>query len=281
MIFRSSTALYTVILVASLQAPAFADTLVLPPAPAGLGKVDTAPAPTGVVAYVDAGGTNQRGDACLATLEANAGVRLLSGFLDLWTPRSAFVDADQDAPAKDNCPAVVKSDWDGIPGSATDGKKKLPEVHDANIAYSVKVTRAQTPELDREAYLDDRRGKNVSIVDGLGPLADVWRKGARQTTTITDMPADAVKVKYDDKGNNRGVGSKDNPDLGKAVDLFDAGSDNGSTEPAKRYYKYARPYRASADVRVVPQLEPAKSDKPASDGGFRAAIPQKVGVMLS
>ncbi|MCM2292214.1 phosphatase PAP2 family protein [Allorhizobium sp. BGMRC 0089] len=253
---------------ATALSPVMADELKLPQEPSGIGHADQAPAPQGVPAYVDTGATNQRGDACHATVQTNAGVRVLSGFLDLWTPRTPFVDADQDAPAKDGCPAVKKTDWDGIPGSATDGVKKHPDLHRRNIAYSIKVTHEQTPERDLAAYLDDRRGKNVSITNGLGPLADAWRKGAHQTTTITSMPADAVTVKYDDKGNNRGEGSKTNADLGKAVDLIEAGSDDGSTEPAKRYYKFARPYRASDKVRVVPQLVPAESKKPVSDGAF-------------
>jgi autotransporter-associated beta strand protein len=266
--FQSISAASAALLLATALTPAFAEGLTLPAAPTGVGHADSAPPPANVLAYVDTGATNQRGDACLATPETNAGVRVLSGFLALWTPRTPFVDADQDAPAKDGCPAIKKSDWDGIPGSATDGVKKRPDLHRQNIAYSIKVTGEHTPERDLAAYLDDRRGKNVSITDGLGPLTDAWRKGAKQTTTITDMPADATTVKYDDKGNNRGVGSKDNPDLGKAVDLIEAGSADGSTEPAKRYYKYARPYRASDKVRVVPQLVPAESSKPASDGGF-------------
>ncbi|MBP2549503.1 autotransporter-associated beta strand protein [Neorhizobium galegae] len=266
---RPTAALTVLLLLSSALTPAFADTLVLPPAPAGLGHADSAPAPAGIPAYVDTGASNQRGDACLSTLETNAGVRLLSGFLEIWTPRTPFVDADQDAPAKDGCAAVTKSDWDGLPRSATDGTMKNPAVHAANLAYVIRTTAANTPEDDLEAYLDDRRGKSVSITDGLGPLADAWRKGVQQTTTVTDMPADATSVKYDDKGNNRGVGSKDgNAAMGKAVDLVEAGSKDGSTEPAKRYYKYARPYRWSEEVRVVPQLEPAKSTKPAGDGGF-------------
>lgn len=266
--FSSIACFAATLSLATALTPAFADPLTLPPVPQGLGHADSAPPPAGVIAYVDDGATNQRGDACHATVDTNAGVRVLSGFLQLWTPRTPFVDADQDAPAKGGCPAVAKSDWSGLPGSPTDGVKKFAKLHEQNIAYSIKVTREHTPERDLAAYLDDRRNKNVSITDGLGPLADAWREGARQTTTITDMPADATTVKYDDKGNNRGVGSKDNPDLGKAVDLIEAGSADGSTEPAKRYYKYARPYRASDKVRVVPQLEKAKSDKPASDGGF-------------
>lgn len=266
---RVLLSLTTSLLLASALTPAHAESIALPAAPAGLGHADSAPPPAGVPAYVDFGATNQRGDACHATLQTNAGVRLLSGFLDLWTPRTPFVDAEQDAPAKDGCPAVTKSDWDGLPRSATDGTMKHPEVHAANLDYVIRTTTANTPDDDLEAYLDDRRGKNVSISDGLGPLAAAWRKGVQQTTTITEMPADATTVKYDDKGNNRGVGSaKGNAEMGKAVDLVEAGSADGSTEPAKRYFKYARPYRWSDKVRVVPQLVPAKSSKPAGDGGF-------------
>jgi autotransporter-associated beta strand protein len=43
---------------------------------------------------------------------------------------------------------------------------------------------------------------------------------------------------------------------------------NGSTEPAKRFYKYARPYRWSKSVVLVPALVPAISTTPATDGGF-------------
>lgn len=222
----------------------------------------------GVPAYVDAGGSNQRGDACLATLEANAGVRVLSGFLKLWTPVTPFVDADQAAPAKESCPAVAKSPWSGVPGKAPDGSVVNAAAHAANIGYVVKATQARTAEETRAAYLDDRRGKNVSIVDGLGPLADAWRKGARQTTTITEMPADATEKKYDDKGNNRGVAGEANPDLGKSVAFIEALSADGSTEPAKRFFKYARPYRWSDAVVVAPPLVPAKSSNPAADGGF-------------
>ncbi|WP_064695498.1 acid phosphatase [Rhizobium aegyptiacum] len=226
--------------------------------------------------YIETGKTNKRGDACYSTVDTNAAVHLLSGLLEVWTPRTPFVDAGVEAPAKDNCPAVAKTDWDGIPFSKTDGHIVNKLVHDANIAYAVKVTKARTAEQAVAAYLDDRRGKNASIVDGLGPLTDAWKAGSKQTTTITEVAADAATVKYDDKGNNRGAGSKPdtenktdaNPDMGLAIDFINAASGDGSTEPAKRYFKYARPYRWSQDVSVVPTLEPAKSSKPVEDGGF-------------
>ncbi|MBB3917508.1 acid phosphatase [Rhizobium fabae] len=226
--------------------------------------------------YAQAGNTNRRGDACFSTVDTNAAVHLLSGFLEVWTPRTPFVDAGVEAPAKDNCPAVAKTDWDGIPFSKTDGQVVNKPVHDANIAYVVKATKSRTAEQAVAAYLDDRRGKNASIVDGLGPLMDAWKAGSKQTTTITEVAADATTVKYDDKGNNRGAGSKPdtenktdaNPDMGLAIDFINAASGDGSTEPAKRYFKYARPYRWSQDVSVVPTLEPAKNGKPVEDGGF-------------
>ena len=54
-----------------------------------------------------------------------------------------------------------------------------------------------------------------------------------------------------DAGNNLGIGSAGNPRLGLAVD-FVANIADGSTEPAKRFYKYARPWRWSSNVIVVP-----------------------------
>lgn len=221
-----------------------------------------------VPAYVDTGATNQRGDARYATKETNAAVRLLSGFLDIWEPRTPFVDAGTSAPANGDFPAVPTTDWDGIPGSATDGRILNQAVHDYNIQYVIDATRNRTAQQAVEAYLDDRRGKAISMLDGFGPLQDAWVKGTKQFTTILDVPADATTVKYDDGGNNRGIGSDGNPDLGLAVDLLGLVGTDASTEPSKRYFKYARPWRWSSEVQVVPTLEPAKSSTPVTDGGF-------------
>jgi autotransporter-associated beta strand protein len=73
---------------------------------------------------------------------------------------------------------------------------------------------------------------------------------------------------YNDTGNNIGVGSSANPTFGSVVDLISVMGNNGSTEPAKRFYKYARPYRWSSSVVVVPALVPAESSTPGTDGGF-------------
>lgn len=246
--------------------------LVVPDAPKGLGVADSAPVQDAskVKPFVDNVLSNQRGDARYATLETNAGVRVAAGFLDVWTPSTLIVDAGQTAPAVDGFPAVAKSTWSGIPGDASDGKVKNQAVHDANIAYVVKLTTNRSADQELAAYLDDRRQKAYSISDGMGPLTAVWRAAAQQTTTITGIPADAGSKKYDDGGNNAGESDvAKNPDFSKAVSFVGGmGGAAGSTEPAKRFYKYARPYRWDSKVVVAPSLEPAKSSSPATDGGF-------------
>jgi autotransporter-associated beta strand protein len=244
--------------------------LSIPKAPQGLGTTDSAPVAdeTTTLPFVDYAFTNQRGDARYATRETNAGVRVVDGFLNLWTPSTLIVDAGVTAAANGSFPAVVTSSWSGAPGDATDGTAVNASVLNANIQYVVDATAARTPAQELAAYLDDRRQKGYSVVDGMGPLTAAWRAAAQQTSTITDIAADATAVVYNDKGNNNGVGGSANAGFGSVVDFVGNIGENGSTEPAKRFYKYARPWRWSSSVKVVPALEPAKSSTPTTDGGF-------------
>ena len=132
----------------------------------------------------------------------------------------------------------------------------------------IDATNARTPAQAAAAYYDDRRGKGYSVTDGLGPLTAAWRSAAQQTTSIVSIPVDATTVLYSDNGNNTGVGSASNPELGLAVDYINSMGNNGSTEPAKRFYKYARPWRWTANALVVPELVPAKSTSPQTDSGY-------------
>lgn len=247
---------------------AAAAALVVPAAPADQGAPDTAPVPA-VTAFVDTSATNQRGDARYATVDTNAGVRVLAGFLAIWQPLTALVDAGSPAPAVAGFPAVAASTWTGVPNSGTpDGTILNPTVHNANIQYVVGATTSRTPAQAVSAYLDDRRGKGYSVSDGLGPLTDAWRAAAQQTTTITAVAPDATTVLYNDAGTNTGVAGSANATFGNVITLVNAMGNNGSTEPAKRFYKYARPYRWSKSVVLVPALVPAISTTPATDGGF-------------
>jgi autotransporter-associated beta strand protein len=244
--------------------------LTIPNAPAGLGTTDSAPVAneTTTLPFVDYAYTNQRGDARYATKDTNAGVRVVAGFLDLWTPSTLIVDAGVTAAANGSFPAVTASTWTGIPGDATDGKAVNATVLNANIQYVVNATANLTPAQQLAAYLDDRRQKGYSVTDGMGPLTAAWRTAAQQTTSITGIAADATTVLYNDTGNNNGVGGSANAAFGNVVNLVGNIGENGSTEPAKRFYKYARPWRWSTSVKVVPALVPAKSSTPNTDGGF-------------
>lgn len=239
-----------------------------PAAPADQGAADTAPLPS-TMAFVDTAATNQRGDAHYATIDTNAGVRVIGGFLKVWQPLTAIVDAGVTAPAADGFPAVAASTWTGVPNDGTNGGTVLDAAtHNANIAYVVQATANRTPAQTLAAYLDDRRQKGYSMSDGMGPLTSVWRSATGQTTTITAMAADSTVVLYNDGGNNNGIGGSANASFGKVVDLINSMGNNGSTEPAKRFFKYARPFRWSSAVQVVPNLVPAKSSTPTTDGGF-------------
>lgn len=241
----------------------------IPAAPADPGFADSAPVQASVPAFVDNAATNQRGDARYATMSTNAGVRVLSGFRALWQPLTDLVDAGVSAPAVGSFPAISPSLWTGLPNDGTPGGTALnPTVLNANVQYVVNATTQRTAAQADAAYFDDRRGKGYSVSDGMGPLTDVWRSAAQQTTSITSVPADATTKLYNDSGNNTGVGGSANARFGSVVDFINTMGDNGSTEPAKRFYKYARPYRWSTSVVVAPTLVPAESAAPATDGGF-------------
>lgn len=241
----------------------------VPAPPADPGFVDSAPIPS-APAFVDNVATNQRGDARYATLSTNAVVRVLSRFLDLWQPATMLVDAGVSAPANGAFPAISPSTCSGLPNSGVSCGTILNDaVLSANVQYVVNATTARTSQQADAAYYDDRRGKGYSVTDGMGPLTAAWRTAAQQTTSITSVPADATTVLYNDSGNNVGVGSSSgNASFGKVVDLLNEMGNNASTEPSKRFFKYARPYRWSTSVIVAPTLVPAESTTPATDGGF-------------
>ncbi|WP_321861532.1 phosphatase PAP2 family protein [Burkholderia cenocepacia] len=241
----------------------------VPAPPADPGFADSAPIPS-APAFVDNVATNQRGDARYATLSTNAAVRVLSRFLDLWQPATMLVDAGVTAPANGGFPAISPSTCSGLPNSGVPCGTILNDaVLSANVQYVINATTARTPQQADAAYYDDRRGKGYSVTDGMGPLTAAWRTAAQQTTSITSVPADATTVLYNDSGNNVGVGSSSgNASFGKVVDLLNEMGNNASTEPSKRFFKYARPYRWSTSVIVAPTLVPAESTTPATDGGF-------------
>ena len=172
---------------------------------------------------------------------SNPTIGILSGYLKLWAPGTAW----------------------------NNGTKLNSSVLDANIKYVVDLAAKRTPAEEVAAYYDDRRNQSYGAVDGLGSLADVYRKKSETYTTITSIPADALTKKYDDGNGSNKAGNSDS-ELGKMVDLI--GTLRGgaaSTTPAKNFYKYPRPFRWANDTSIiVPTLVPAISTTPETDGGF-------------
>lgn len=172
---------------------------------------------------------------------SNPAIGVLSGFLELWKPGTSW----------------------------NNGTKLNGEVLDANIQYVVDLAKTRTQEDEDAAYLTDRRNQTYGATEGLGPLAEVYRTKSKTTTSIKDIPADAVTNKYDD-ANGENKGGDSGSELGKMVDLIGIVRGNAmSTNPAKAFYNYMRPFRWAEDTSVViPTLRPAIKSDPSSDGGF-------------
>jgi autotransporter-associated beta strand protein len=222
-------------------------------------KAATAPA-----AFVDDYRTNLPTNL---TPETNAVVRILGGFAQVWKTGGAW----------------------------NTGTPLRPDVLRANVRYSVRVTRARTDAQAKEAFLYDRQHQSYAMIAGLGPLADLYRTGAKAVTSITSAPDGTPATKIDDAvpagapaGSALGAGSHDSA-LGKVAELVDTLRGNwASGNPSKYAYQYPRPWRMNEDSQVVdtgrtdalgypvyesdvvvaPQLLRQRSTSPTDDAGF-------------
>jgi len=223
-----------------------------------------AKAATAPLAFVDDYSTNV---VTNATPETNAVIRALGGFAKVWKTGAAW----------------------------NTGTPLRPEILRANMRYSVRLTHRRTEAEAREAFVYDRQHQSYAIIGGLGPLADLYRSGAKAVTSITSAPDGIPAAKINDAvpagapaGSALGAGSYDS-DLGQVARLVDTvRGDFTSSNPAKFSFQYPRPWRMNedsqvvdtgrtdalgypvyeSDVVVVPQLLRQRSDTPAEDGGF-------------
>ncbi|WP_308127853.1 phosphatase PAP2 family protein [Modestobacter italicus] len=208
---------------------------------------------------------NSNTTANLST-ETNAAVVILSGMADLWRTGSS---------------------WDT--GVAVDPALRQ------NITHVVQVSRARTAAEAAQSFIYDRQHQSYAVTGGLGPLAELYRTGAKAVTSITAAPDGTPPTKIDDAvpagapaGSSLGAGSSAS-ELGRVVDLVNTlrGS-NTSSNPSKFTYQYPRPWRMTvantvvptgavdeygypvyrSDVVVAPQLLRQRSTTPESDGGY-------------
>lgn len=228
-----------------------------------LGAAD-AKAATTPAAFVDDYKTNLPTNL---TPETNAVVRVLGGFARIWKTGGAW----------------------------NTGTPLRPEILRANMSYCARITGARTDAQAKEAFLYDRQHQSYAMIAGLGPLADLYRAGAKAVTSITSAPDGTPPAKIDDAvpadapaGSALGAGSHDSA-LGKVAELVDTLRGNwASGNPSKYAYLYPRPWRMNEDSEVVdtgrtdalgfpvydskvvvaPQLLRQRSTSPADDGGF-------------
>lgn len=201
------------------------------------------------------------------TPETNAAVRILSGMQKLWQTGTAW----------------------------SNGTVLATETLRANVRYSVRITTARTAAESAEAFIYDRQHQSYSPIVGLGPLADLYRAGAKAVTGITVAPEGTPATTISDTlpadapaGSALGAGATDS-DLGTVAQLVNTLRGNyASGNPSKYAYQYPRPWRMTensevidtgvtddlgypvytSDVVVAPQLLRQRSTAPADDGGF-------------
>lgn len=246
---------------ALVAAPAIDALLAASPARASTGAASPS---TSLSPFVDFYKTNVSTNLTAAT---NAAVNVLSGMVRLWSTGAAW-----------NNGAVIDR-----------------AVLRATMRHCADVTRKRTPDQAKAAFIHDRQDQSYGMIDGLGPLAPLYKAGALAVTAITSAPDGTPPAAVNDgvppgapAGSATGAGSPAS-DLGAVVTLVQTLRGNFSSgNPSKFAYEYPRPWRMTedsevvdtgavdefgypvydSDVVVAPQLLRQRSLTPASDGGF-------------
>lgn len=201
------------------------------------------------------------------TPETNAVVRILGGMAQVWKTGGAW----------------------------NTGSPLMPEVLRANMRYCAQVTSARTEAQAREAFVHDRQHQSYAMIAGLGPLAGLYREGAKAVTSITGAPDTTPATTISDSvpagapaGSALGAGSRDSA-LGQVAALVETVRGSfASGNPGKYAFQYPRPWRMNEDsevvdtgrtdalgypvydskVTVVTQLLRQRGASPSDDGGF-------------
>ncbi|MFF3130999.1 phosphatase PAP2 family protein [Streptomyces mirabilis] len=223
-----------------------------------------AKAATSPAAFVDDYTTNVLANL---TPETNAVVRILGGMSKVWKTGGAW----------------------------NTGTPRMPEVLRANMRYCARITHARTDVQAKEAFIYDRQHQSYAMIAGLGPLADLYKTGAKAVTSITSAPDGTPSGKINDAvpadapaGSAQGAGSHDSA-LGKVAELVDTvRGPYASGNPGKYAFQYPRPWRMNensevvdtgkidalgfpvydSDVIVAPQLLWQRGTTAVDDGGF-------------
>ncbi len=185
------------------------------------------------------------------------------------------------------------------PGTSWDNGTILNKtIHEMNIAESSKIRNGASESQQVLAFYDDVRDKNYSMISGLGKYSDKFKKGVNAQSYIiksaeynnsgksesdytdntaewsTSVPADAEDNNYMDVHNDA-TWAYATGDYAGIVDLVAAlRGGAASTSPAKKFYKYMRPFRWSrtdstlSKVTILSSLKTMEKSDPSNDGGY-------------
>ncbi|MFI6335555.1 phosphatase PAP2 family protein [Streptomyces sp. NPDC050535] len=192
-----------------------------------LAATDAKAATTAAAAFVDDYTTNVLTNL---TPETNAVVRILGGMAEVWKTGDAW----------------------------NTGTPIRPEVLRANMRHCARITAARTERQAKEAFIYDRQHQSYAMIAGLGPLADLYRAGAKAVTSITVAPDTTPATTISDAvpadapaGSALGAGSYDSA-LGQVAKLVDTvRGPYASGNPGKYAFQYPRPWRMNEDSEVV------------------------------
>src|SRR4051812_2099065 len=247
------------------------------------------------LAFVDNYRTNVSANR---TVDTNAAVRALAGMQRIWETGTTWNNGRvrDAAMLRANVRHVVAGTRAPAPGGGEGGLifYPPPPPHPAS-GRPWAVPRARTMAEAKRAFISDRQHQSYAAIGGLGPLADLYRTGAKAVTSITSAPDGTPPSTIDEvippgapAGSALGAGAEDS-DLGLVARLVDTvRGPYASGNPSKYAYQYPRPWRLTADSRVVdtgrvdafgfpvyesevvvaPQLSRQRSMSPPDDAGY-------------
>ncbi|WP_417361040.1 phosphatase PAP2 family protein [Gallaecimonas pentaromativorans] len=212
-----------------------------PAIPTGLGSELSVPLPAVDYPLPSAENAANNADSALRyNIDQNPIANLLKGINNIWTAGFAGWQQNANGNGPDNF----------------DGQQIVnATVWKENIQYVVKVTANRSQDQSVEAFLDDQRSKNYSVIDGYGPLTEAYVAGAGAYTDI-HAPAlsDVLSNAHYSAANNDGIqyaGSSDS-ELGAVYQLvYDfRQAAPASTSASKYLFSTPRPWRMDDDGQI-------------------------------
>jgi autotransporter-associated beta strand protein len=124
----------------------------------------------------------------------------------------------------------------------------------ANMAYVIEVTNNRTEDEALRAFLDDRRSKNYSVIDGFGPLTEEYVAASEAYYEFTPMKLSDVLSNsnfYPEHNDSTIYGGSTSATLGAMVQLAqDFRSADASTSGSKYVFGTPRPWRMNDEGEI-------------------------------